>query len=78
MADATVLGMPLDVADDDPAKTGQPLGAVVVAKVLGDDGEIYYLGNATDGIKSVEALGMLRYGLMKLERRMMADEDGSE
>ncbi len=75
MADATVLGMALETEENDPIRTAQPLSAVIVAKLLGDDGEIYYVGAATEGLKSVETLGMLRYAQVKLEHRMMQYED---
>lgn len=74
MADVLVLGMPLDAEENDPIRSAQPLSAVVVVKALDDDGKICYFGGATEGLMSVEALGMLRYGLIKLEHQMMARE----
>lgn len=75
MTDCTVLGMPLDVGEGDGIATCQPLSGFVVVKALGEDGEIRYLTAATDGLKSVECLGMARYAVLRLEHGLMRGED---
>lgn len=62
-----VLGLPLDVAGDDPIRGVTPLCGLVVVKALNGEGEVCYLTAATEGLKSVEALGMARYAVLKLE-----------
>lgn len=64
----SVLGLPLDVAGDDPIRACTPLGGLVVAKALGADGEIGYYTAATDGVTSVECLGMAELAALKLRR----------
>jgi len=54
MADATILGMPVQVNDD----LQQPLGAVVIVKGLDDQGDVCYWIHKTDDIHCVEAAGM--------------------
>lgn len=70
-----ILGMPLDVTEDDGIASCQPLSGFVMVKALGADGEIRYLTAATDGLKSVECLGMARYAVLKLEHGLMREED---
>jgi hypothetical protein len=60
--------MPLDVAEDDPITAVTPLCGLVVVKALNGTGEVCYLTAATEGLKSVECLGMARYAVLKLER----------
>lgn len=55
MADHTVLGMPIQVSDD----VKQPLGAVVVIKALGEDGDLCHWIAKTEDVSRVEAVGML-------------------
>jgi hypothetical protein len=64
--------MQLDVGEDDLIVTGQPLAAVVIVKILDEDGEVDYATGATEGLMSVEALGMARYAQLKLERGLTA------
>jgi hypothetical protein len=71
----TIFGMSLDVDQDDAIITCQPVAGFVVIKALNDDGEVCYLSAATDGLKSVECLGMARYVMLKLERGLMRDEE---
>jgi hypothetical protein len=81
VSDCTVLGMPLDVAEDDEICTVQPLCAFVVVKALDQDGEIRYLTGATGGLQSVECLGMAEYAALRLRRGMwhrLGDYDGGE
>ena len=56
--DCSLLGMRLDVGEGDEMATCQPLSGFAVVKALGSDGEVRYLTAATDGLKSVECLGM--------------------
>lgn len=75
---AGILGMPLDVADDDPISTAQPLSGFVVIKALDEDGDVCYLTAATDGLTSVECLGMAEYAALRLRQgiaRRLEDED---
>ena len=72
-----VFGMSLDVDEDDPIVTCQPLAAFVAVKALNGDGEVCYLTAATDGLKSVECLGMARYAVLRLEHGLTrGEEDG--
>lgn len=75
MADCTILGMQLDAAEDDDITTCQPLSGFVVVKALDSDGEVRYLTAATDGLKSVECLGMARYAVLRLEHGLIRDDD---
>lgn len=74
MTDCTVLGMPLDVAEDDGITTCQPVCGFVVVKALDEEGRICYHTAATDSLKSVECLGMVRYAVLKLERGLLEGE----
>lgn len=65
--DFAILGMPLDVGDDDAITAAQPLSGVVVIKALDGDGDVCYLTAATPGLQSVECLGMARYAVLRLE-----------
>jgi hypothetical protein len=76
--DCTILGMPLDVNEDDAIATCQPVSGFVVVKALGGDGEIRYLTAATDGLKSVECLGMAEYAALKLRHGLARDMDGED
>lgn len=78
MSVPVILGMPLDAAEDDPIATCQPLSGFVVVKALDEDGEVCYLTAATEGLKSVECLGMARYAVLKLERGLARDFDEGE
>lgn len=71
-AACTVLGMPLDVGEDDTITTVQPLGAFTVVKALDEDGDVVYCTAATEGLPSVECLGMAEYAAMKLRTGMAA------
>lgn len=72
MADCLVLGMPLDAEHGDPITTAQPLSAFIVVKALDEDGNLVYLTGATDGLHSVECLGMAEYAAARL-RKGLAD-----
>lgn len=78
MADVTILGMPLEVGVDDDIHTVQPICGFVVIKALDEDGDVRYLTGATDGLQSVECLGMAEYAVLKLrhglERRLDGDD----
>jgi hypothetical protein len=79
VADCTVLGMPLDVGEGDVITTAQPLSALVVVKALDEDGDIVYLTGATEGLQSVECLGMAEYAALRLRRGLrsrLPDDDG--
>jgi hypothetical protein len=70
-----ILGMPLDAEPDDHICTAQPLCGMVVVKALGEDGKIYYLTGATEGLKSVECLGMAEYAVLRLKRGLEREID---
>ena len=73
--DLTVLGMPLDVHEGDPLASVQPLCAMVVVKGLDADGEIVYLTGATDGLMTVECLGMAELARLRLRHALVADDE---
>jgi hypothetical protein len=64
--DCTVLGMELDIGVNDPITTAQPLAAFVVVKALDSDGNVCYLTGATEGLPTVECLGMADFAMEKL------------
>ena len=78
VTDHAILGMPLDVTDDDPITTVQPLCGFIVIKALDGDGEVRYMTAATGGLKSVECLGMARYAVLRLERGLVRQMAGGE
>lgn len=67
----SILGMPLDVDDDDAIMTCQPVCGLVIIKALDENGEIVYFSAATDGLKSVECLGMVEYTSLRLKHGLM-------
>jgi hypothetical protein len=67
--------MPLDVADDDPIATAQPLCGLVIVKALDADGDVVYLTAATPDLMTVECLGMARYAVLKLEHGLTTRMD---
>jgi hypothetical protein len=60
--------MALDAPEDDSIRTAQPLSGFVVIKALTEDGQIRYLTGATEGLMSVECLGMVEYAALRLRR----------
>jgi hypothetical protein len=76
MSDSTVLGMSLDVGDDDPIASIQPLDGMVVVKGLDPDGDVVYCTAATKGLQSVECLGMAEYAVLRLKRGIASRLDG--
>ena len=54
---ADVAGLPLMNMPDGVT----PLSALVVMKVLDEGGNVRYFAVATEGLMTVEALGMVRY-----------------
>lgn len=64
--DCTVLGMELDTGVNDPITTAQPLAAFVVVKALDTDGNLCYFTGATEGLPTVECLGMADFAVEKL------------
>jgi hypothetical protein len=65
----TVLGLPLEGMPEDVT----PLAAIVVVKALDEDGGPAYYCRATDGLSTVEALGMLAYGDVTLRSFLTGD-----
>jgi hypothetical protein len=80
MADSLILGMPLDVSAGDAITSVQPLCGFIVVKGLDEDGEVVYCTAATEGLQSVECLGMAEYAVLKLKRGIARriDEDRNE
>lgn len=70
-----VLGMHLDVDEDDALNSVQPLCAVIMIKALNKDGHVCYLSRSTTGLTLVEALAMVRYTELKLEHGLVANLD---
>jgi hypothetical protein len=58
MPDWSVLGMPLRPEGD----VAQPLEAAVIIKGLDADGKIAYWTTCTEGLTSIEILGMCTWG----------------
>jgi len=75
MSDCTVLGMALDAGEDDLIRSAQPLSALVVVKALCGDA-IVYLTAATEGLQSVECLGMAEYAALRLRHGLTPREAG--
>jgi hypothetical protein len=73
MTDHTILGMPLDVADDDLIASLQPLCGMLIVKGLDEQGNVCYATAATGALSTVECLGMARYAVLKLERALTRD-----
>lgn len=67
-ANAKFFGLPLDGIDSDK----QVISAVVVMKSFDDDTEtgVAYSMGATDGLTSVEALGMMEFAIMMLKKQL--------
>jgi hypothetical protein len=66
-----VLGLPLVGMPDDVT----PLAALVVVKALDADGKVAYYARATDGVTTVEAVGMGIYGVDQLREALRTGED---
>jgi hypothetical protein len=75
VSDCTVLGMALDAGEDDPIRTAQPLFALVIVKALDGDGDLVYLTAATEGLQTVECLGMAEYAALRLRHGLTARLD---
>lgn len=60
----TVAGMPEDVS---------PLAALTVMKALDADGDLCYWALATEGVSTVEALGMAEYACVRLRAALAPD-----
>ncbi|MFD4474653.1 hypothetical protein ACFWPU_00850 [Streptomyces sp. NPDC058471] len=71
MTGPTVMNLPIEGGVPENVT---PLAAFVVLKVLDKDGDVVYLARATDGLTSVECLGMAEYGTMCLKAGWGWDE----
>lgn len=78
MTDPAILGMPLDVADEDLIKSVQPLCGMVVIKALDTDGNVVYCTAATEGLMTIECLGMAEYAVLKLRHGLTAILDAGD
>lgn len=66
-----VCGLELSLIEGEKITT--PLCALVVVKQLNEEGQVQFLARATEGITSVEALGMSRYATLRLEEALRSD-----
>lgn len=68
MAEAKFFGLPLEGINSDK----QVIAAVVVMKCFEEDSEtsVAYSMGATDGLTSVEALGMMEYANIILRKQL--------
>lgn len=68
MTGANFFGLPLEGIDSDK----QVIAAVVVMKSFDEESEtsVAYSMGATDGLTSVEALGMMEYANMMLRKQL--------
>lgn len=71
----SILSMELDVDEDSPLLSCQPLCGFVVIKALDEEGRICYHAAATANLKSVECLGMAEYAVLKLRHGLMREFD---
>lgn len=74
MADASFFGMTIEGLED----TDQVISAVIVVKMFDEKSPtgVSYLPTATDGLTTVEALGMMEYAGVRLRASMVCDHDG--
>lgn len=71
MTDFCVLGLPLHLGEGDADDIMSPLAAVTVLKYLDSEGTVSYMvRGTTEGVSTVEAIGMVRYALVKLEEQL--------
>jgi hypothetical protein len=75
VADVTIAGLPIE---DGLPDGDVPLAAVMVVRVLAADGTEAHCTRATEGLSTVEALGMAHLLVLKLGRALMDEDDGSE
>lgn len=73
-----LLGLPLDLPDGplDPGLT--PLCGFIVVKALNGEGEVTYFSAGTNGLTSIECLGMARWSVLKLEHGLSAEFEEGE
>ena len=71
MAEAEFFGLPLRGVD----AGRQVISSVVIMKSFVEDSEtgVGYSMAATDGLTTVEALGMMEYAIMKLKKQVSED-----
>jgi hypothetical protein len=67
-----LLGLPLDLPEGDDLG-GTPLCGFLVVKMLNGEGKICFAAAATEGITSVECLGLARWAVLKLEHGLTAE-----
>lgn len=65
--------MPLDADDNDLVMNITPLCGFAVVKGLNEDGEVCYATVATQGLKSIECLGMAEYAILRLKQGLIRD-----
>jgi hypothetical protein len=72
--DVAACGLPLVAGEE----IGRPIAAIVVVKTFDPDSEVgvCYRVHATEGLSTVEALGMADYAVLKLSKALRCgDED---
>lgn len=74
--DCTILGMPLELSEDDELLSIQPISGFVVVKGIDETGRLRHYTAATDGLTSVECLGMAEYAALKLRAGLDPRGDG--
>jgi hypothetical protein len=62
-----ILGLPIDPEDERDFEGITPLAATVIVKALNPAGEVCYIAAATEGLMTVECLGMVNYARVILE-----------
>ena len=76
MAEPAVCGLPLEGGED----TGQPVAALVILKTFDQDSEVgvCYQVRATDGLSTVEALGMADYAVLRIRDGLSCHGKGDD
>lgn len=67
-----VAGLELE---DDLAEGDAPLEALILLKVVADDGGVDWKLMATRGLHTVEAIGAVEFAREQLKRGMFGDDD---
>jgi hypothetical protein len=76
VSEPAVCGLPLVGGEE----IGQPIAALVVVKSFDPDSEagVCYQVRATDGLSTVEALGMADYAVLRLSNSLRRRDGGDE
>lgn len=74
MTGSEVCGMPLENISEQVV----PLGALVILKVLDDDGDVAYMIRSTDGVSLVESLGMASFANVCIKNILQRRQNGDD